>query len=66
MTPYESFIHLSRYSRFIDAENRREEWSETVDRLVGFWKTRISNNIITDEEFQTVHTAILNREVMPL
>ena len=65
MTPYESFIHLSRYSRFIDFFNRREEWSETVDRLVGFWKTRISNNIITDEEFQTVHAAILNREVMP-
>jgi len=65
MTPYESFIHLSRYSRFIDAENRRETWSETVDRLVGFWKSRVSNNIITDAEFQTVHTAILNREVMP-
>jgi ribonucleoside-triphosphate reductase (thioredoxin) len=65
MTPYESFIHLSRYSRFIDEENRRETWSETVDRLVGFWKSRISNNIIADEEFQTVHTAILNREVMP-
>jgi len=37
MKPYESFIHLSRYSRFIDEENRRETWIETVDRLVNFW-----------------------------
>ena len=65
MTPYESFIHLSRYSRFIDPENRRETWSETVDRLVGFWKSRISNNVITDQEFETIRTAIYNREVMP-
>ena len=65
MKPYESFIHLSRYSRFIDEENRRETWVETVDRLVNFWKARVSDNIITDEEFQEVHTAILNREVMP-
>jgi len=65
MKPYESFIHLSRYSRFIDPENRRETWSETVDRLVGFWKSRISNNVITDQEFETIRTAIYNREVMP-
>jgi len=65
MTPYESFIHLSRYSRFLDGANRRETWGETVDRLISFWKKQIGNNVITEEEFTTLRTAIYNREVMP-
>ena len=65
MRAYEDFIHLSRYSRFIADWNRRETWSETVDRLIGFWKEQIGNNVITDEEFQEVHDAIYDKEVMP-
>jgi len=65
MNAYESFIHLSRYSRFLEAEGRRETWNETVDRLIGFWQGRISNNVISDAEFQELGTAIRNREVMP-
>ena len=65
MKPYESFIHLSRYSRFIDDWGRRETWNETVDRLINFWKGRVSNNIIPDETFQELGEAIYNREVMP-
>jgi ribonucleoside-triphosphate reductase len=65
MNNYESFIHLSRYSRFLEAEGRRETWAETVDRLIGFWKEEVSNNVITDEEFQQLTDAVYNREVMP-
>jgi ribonucleoside-triphosphate reductase len=65
MNNYESFIHLSRYSRFLEAEGRRETWASTVDRLIGFWKEEVSHNVITEEEFQELGTAIYNREVMP-
>ena len=65
MNAYESFIHLSRYSRYLEALGRRETWSETVDRLIGFWKEEVSHNVITDEEFQQLRTAVYNREVMP-
>ena len=65
MKPYESFIHLSRYSRFLEAEGRRETWDETVDRLIGFWKERVGNNTISDEDFQRLRSAIHGREVMP-
>jgi ribonucleoside-triphosphate reductase len=34
--PYENFIALSRYARWIPEENRRETWSETVDRYFVF------------------------------
>jgi ribonucleoside-triphosphate reductase (thioredoxin) len=65
MNAYESFIHLSRYSRYLEAEGRRETWGETVDRLIGFWKKEVSNNVITDDEFQQLTDAVYNREVMP-
>ena len=65
MNAYESFIHLSRYSRYLDTENRRETWEETVDRLIGFWKNQISDNVLTKDEFKQLRSAVLNREVMP-
>ena len=34
--PYENFIALSRYARWISEENRRETWGETVDRYFDF------------------------------
>ena len=33
-TNYQSFIHMSRYSRWLDEEQRRETWEETVDRYL--------------------------------
>jgi ribonucleoside-diphosphate reductase alpha chain len=68
MGVYETFIAKSRYSRFIDTEQRREHWSETVDRYISF----ISNHLATKQNYtlsaelkEELRTAILNREVMP-
>jgi ribonucleoside-diphosphate reductase alpha chain len=33
-TDYQSFIHTSRYARWLEKENRRENWSETVERYL--------------------------------
>ena len=65
MDPYRSFIHLSRYSRFLDDKGRRETWDETVDRLVGFWKDEVGNNTLTNEDFKEIHSAVYGHEVMP-
>jgi ribonucleoside-diphosphate reductase alpha chain len=65
MKPYEQFIHLSRYSRFINEKNRRETWSETVDRLIDFWQKQVGDNVITEEEFQSLRKSVYEREVMP-
>ena len=43
-TPYQDFIHLSRYSRWLPDEGRREQWNETVDRLIGFFEKHLSEN----------------------
>jgi ribonucleoside-triphosphate reductase (thioredoxin) len=36
MDLYSQFISKSRYSRFVQEENRREHWDETVDRYFTF------------------------------
>ena len=38
-TEYQSFIHMSRYSRWLEEEGRRETWGETVGRLISFFNT---------------------------
>jgi ribonucleoside-triphosphate reductase len=35
------YIHLSKYSRWLDTENRRENWLETSNRYMDFWAGRI-------------------------
>ena len=51
-TLYQEFIHLSRYSRWLYDENRRETWTETVDRYFKFFKEHLKelHNYNLDEE----------------
>lgn len=42
------YIHLSRYARWIDEENRRETWDETVKRYTNFFATRFPELYPTD------------------
>jgi len=67
-TEYQSFIHMSRYSRWLEEEGRRESWSETVNRLISFFKKHIDNNydgIIKKKEWNDLEEAILSLQVMP-
>ena len=41
LTPYQEFIHVSRYARWLDDEQRRETWTETVDRYMNFMKDHL-------------------------
>ena len=41
---YQEFIHLSRYSRWLEDKGRRETWEETVDRYMGFFETHLLEN----------------------
>ena len=42
--PYENFIALSRYARWLSEENRRETWGETVDRYFDFILNHLGKN----------------------
>lgn len=61
-TIYEEFIFKSRYAKWNG--ERRENWDETVDRLVEYYNenTRLE---MTRAEYKEVRAAIYNLEVMP-
>ena len=44
-TEYQSFIHLSRYSRWLPDEGRRETWIETVSRLRNYMQIHLKKNL---------------------
>ena len=62
-TEYQSFIHLSRYSRWLADEGRRESWGETVDRLITFFRNSVKN--VDEHTWIDTQDAILSLQVMP-
>lgn len=61
-TDFQSFIHTSRYARWIETEQRRESWSETVGRYIDqVVRPKIEDTDIIME----IRDAILSLEVMP-
>jgi ribonucleoside-diphosphate reductase alpha chain len=65
--PYRNFIAVSRYARWIEEENRRETWSETVDRYTEFMFDYASKTYgwKNDKFKEGARQSILNHEVMP-
>ena len=65
---YQSFIHLSRYSRWLDDKGRRESWEETVQRYMDFFQWHLKENYnyeIPKDIYAEVIEAILSLNVMP-
>ena len=60
-TDYQSFIHTSRYARYVDGKGR-ESWSETVGRYMD----NVVRPVLGDDSYvNQLEQAILNLEVMP-
>ena len=67
-TDYQSFIHQSRYSRWTEDKGRRENWHETVSRLVKFYAEYVESKHsyqISDRDKQSILKAIEQLDVMP-
>jgi len=67
-TPYQQFIHKSRYARWLEDEQRRENWDETVSRYVSFMADYVHdkhNYKLSDSLKNELEDAILNLRVMP-
>ena len=70
MNDYEQFIHLSRYARWDEERNKREDWRETVKRYIDFF---VGKGLISDEdgpesetsEAEDLFYAVYSRDVMP-
>lgn len=73
-TNFERFIFKSRYARWLESEGRRENWDETVGRLVKYYFPHIRKNYGYKVEpldqgeigiSEAIRIAIHNLEVMP-
>ena len=62
MDAYQSYVHKSRYARYLPEKKRRETWEETVDRYCDFMFARGS---LDDKTKKEIRDAIVNMEVMP-
>jgi ribonucleoside-diphosphate reductase alpha chain len=60
-TDYQTFIATSRYARWLEDENRRETWVETVQRYINY----IATTGLPADDLEEIEEAILNLEVMP-
>ncbi len=58
------FVYYRTYSRWIEAEGRRETWVETVDRYVAFMRETLGERL-SDAEYAEVREAIVHQRVMP-
>ena len=61
-TDYQAFIHTSRYARWLEKEQRRETWAETVER---YMENVVIPVLGKDSFVNQIEQAILNLEVMP-
>ena len=67
-TDYQSFIHQSRYSRWLEEEGRRETWEETVTRLLNFYKVFIKDKhdySLPKELYTDLYVAMVTLNIMP-
>ena len=67
-TDYQNFIALSRYARWKEDDQRRENWSETVDRYFNYMSDHLKNNhsyTVTKALKEKLTDQIMSLGVMP-
>jgi len=67
-TEYQNYIAISRYARWIEEKNRRETWSETVERYISYMEGRyekLTNKKLDKKERDRWVDAITTLKVMP-
>ena len=67
-TQYQQFIHLSRYSRWLEDKGRRETWGETIESYFNFFEEHLEEMCEYKLDKKTrdeLETAILEQKVMP-
>jgi ribonucleoside-triphosphate reductase (thioredoxin) len=68
MTPYNTFIAKSRYSRYLDDKGRREHWNETVTRYFDFMEKHLEtkqNYKLSAELRKELQDAVTSLDVVP-
>jgi len=67
-TVYEQFIAKSRYARYIEEEDRRENWAESVARYFDFMESHLleKHDYLLSEDLRAkLQAAVTAKEVLP-
>ncbi|MCX6702974.1 MAG: ATP cone domain-containing protein [Candidatus Wolfebacteria bacterium] len=62
--PLGEFVYYRTYSRWIENEDRRETWIETIDRYMSFMRENLGDKL-KEEEYSELREVILKQEVLP-
>lgn len=65
---YQNYIAVSKYARWLEEENRRETWSETVDRYFTFMRGHLLTHHqyeVPPDLFDEIQSEVLNLNLMP-
>lgn len=65
---YQQFIHMSRYSRWLESEQRRETWAETVYRYTNYMRRHLLENVgaeLPDQIWPEIHNYIYDLKSLP-
>ncbi len=58
------FVYYRTYSRWIEEEERRETWIETVNRYIDFMRESLGKKL-TEKEYEEIRQGILQQKAMP-
>jgi ribonucleoside-diphosphate reductase alpha chain len=67
-TVYQQIIYKSRYSRYLEEFNRRENWDETVWRYISFFRNHLEKNLgrkVSEDTWAKLYESILNLKALP-
>lgn len=62
---FEEFIYRRSYARWLDDEQRREEWSETVERYRNYFLERFDLSQRMEDRFNNACDMILQKAIVP-
>lgn len=65
MDDYQKFIAISRYARWIEGENRRENWGETTDRYMDNVVIPRLGHLVPLETIEKIRMYIFTLQAMP-
>jgi len=70
MSLYQKVIHCNKYAKYLPEKNRREYWSESVDRFVNYLMKKTERSYLINPKkyndmFIDINHAVLNQKVMP-
>ncbi len=65
MDIYQQFIFKSRYARWLENENRRETWEETIKRYFDFFEKHLEKHKGVKAQRKELEQAVVNMEIMP-